>query len=79
MIKFIDVRPFDSKVELINLIDNIYMVEAYYNPFSFLKKGTIIWQQTANEYKVYELNESWNPSSESESEFLERLSGFINQ
>ena len=79
MVKFIDVRPFDSKVDLINLIDNIYIVEAYNNPLSFLKKGAIIWQQLSSEYKVYELTESWDSSSESNSDFLKRLLGFINQ
>lgn len=66
MLTLIESKDKDSNVQLLRLIENVYILKVEYNSISFLKKGARIWVDKGDYYNVYELNKDLPSNSEEE-------------
>lgn len=73
MLERIGSQKDDAAVELLRLVDNVYMPEYEYNPLSFLNAGSRIWVKRENGYEVYKLTESWDRDEATREAFIDAL------
>lgn len=73
MLQRIGFQKDDANVELLRLVDNVYLLAYECNPLAFLNAGSRIWVKRENGYDVYELTESWDRNKATEEAFINAL------
>lgn len=66
MLTFLDKKGKDANVELLALMDNVYILKAEWNRISLLNVGSKIWVDMGDYYNVYSLNAKLPSSNETE-------------
>lgn len=80
MIKFIGLKDSDAGARLVSIGEHLYTLDYYVNspnpgirsPF-YLAAGCIVWYRVDSLFAVFSLTTPWDPASESEESFIERL------